>query len=63
MRKQRNAQPLSEIVRKLRKGEISTIANNTGFSASHVCNVLHGRRNNTDGSIIAAADTLTRRRR
>ena len=53
--------PLSAIRCKLRKGEVSKIANSTGYSACHVTNVLAGRR--TNDSIVKAAHSLTRRRK
>ena len=46
---------------KLRDGEITVIANKTGYSTSHVGNVLAGRRNNA--SIMKAAAALTARRK
>jgi hypothetical protein len=46
---------------KLRKGETNTIADKTGYSVSHVSNVLAGRRNNSD--IMKVATTLTSRRK
>lgn len=52
---------LNEINRKLKKGEKIVLAEKTGFSASHVTNVLAGRR--TNSSIVKAANTLTRRRK
>ena len=51
----------AEISRKLKTGEVSQIANATGFSASHVTNVLKGRRNNEE--ILKFANKLTSRRK
>jgi hypothetical protein len=50
-----------EISRKLKRGEVSRIASETGFSASHVRNVLKGRRNNEE--ILKFAQKLTARRK
>ncbi len=52
---------LSTIVRKLRAGEISTIAERAGYSVSHVSNVLANRRNNA--TIVAVAKKMTARRK
>jgi uncharacterized protein YidB (DUF937 family) len=51
----------NDITRKLRTGEITKLAEKTGYSASHVSNVLAGRRNNSD--ILNAAAKLTSRRK
>lgn len=56
-----NLQSLSEINRKMKKGEVSVIASQTGFSVSHVTNVLAGRRNNED--ILRVAHKMTCRRK
>ena len=56
-------QSLSDIKRKLRKGEQSQIAHSTGYSNMHVYYVLNGMRNNPDGSILKEANRITRRRR
>jgi hypothetical protein len=52
---------LTEITRKLKAGEVSRIANETGYSPSHVSNVLAGRRSNNE--IVKVAHSLTRRRK
>jgi len=54
-------QNLSEISRKLKKGEITKIAESTGYSTSHVTNVIKGRRNNE--SIVKIAHKMTYRRK
>ena len=56
-------QSLSDIRRKLHKGEQTQIANLTGYSNMHVYYVLNGMRNNPDGSILKEANKITRRRR
>lgn len=54
---------LTDIRRKLRKGEMANIANVTGYSYSHVWHVINGDRGNRDGSIIKEAHRITRRRK
>lgn len=56
-----NLQPTSEINRKMKKGEKTVIAEQTGFSVSHVTNVLAGRRNNE--AILRLAHKMTYRRK
>lgn len=46
---------------KIKTGDASKIAEKTGFSVSHVYNVLAGRRYNTE--VITSANTLTKRRK
>jgi len=52
---------LSNVASKLKAGEISKLASSTGYSISHVSNVLAGRRNNAD--IAKAATKMTSRRK
>ena len=59
----KNNMSLSDIRRKLRKGEMTNIASVTGYSYAHVYGVIHGTRGNTDGSILKEASRITRRRR
>lgn len=57
---------LSEITKvakfqqKRRRGDISTLASETGYSPSHTSNVLNGRRSNS--SITSAAYRMANRR-
>lgn len=46
---------------KLKSGELATIANKTGYSESHVSNVLAGRR--TNSAIVTLASKMTSRRK
>lgn len=57
----KNTNPVSAVKNKLKTGEIVKIAEKTGYSESHVSNVLAGRRNNA--SIISAATKMTARRK
>lgn len=52
---------LNVVKRKLKSGEIAELAVRTGFSRSHVSNVLAGRRSNKQ--IVNAAEKLTKRRK
>jgi CRP-like cAMP-binding protein len=56
-----NKVSLMDIRRKLKYGEITKIANKTGYSPEHVSNVLNGRRNNNQ--IVKEAASITRRRK
>ena len=56
-----NLQSTEEISRKMKKGEVSVIAEKTGFSVSHVHNVLAGRRKNE--VILKTAHKMTCRRK
>lgn len=49
--------------RKLKRGEIATIAKRAWFSESHVSNVLSGRRRDSDGTIFQAAKSIVKGRR
>ena len=53
--------PVSVIKSKLRAGEISKVADATGYSQAHVSNVLSGRRQNEE--ILREANRLTYRRK
>ena len=53
--------PVSVIRTKMRKGEISKVADATGYSQAHVSNVLSGRRQNEE--ILREANRLTYRRK
>lgn len=55
------ANPNAGILSKLKAGEIATIASKTGYSASHVSNVLAGRR--TNSAIVTTASKITSRRK
>lgn len=56
-----NPVSLAEVKRKLKPGEITKIANKTGYSLGHVSNVLSGLRNNSE--ILKEAARITRRRK
>lgn len=60
-KKKNNTNKLSVIKRKLKRGEITSIAERTGFHPTYVSRVLNGERNNT--AIVATAETLTKGRR
>ena len=57
----KTANPNAAILSKLKVGEIATIADKTGYSASHVSNVLAGRR--TNSAIVSTASKMTSRRK
>ena len=57
----RNNGSLFELRRKMKKGDVTKIADRTGFSPSYVSNVLNGRRNNTE--IVSTAKAITRKRK
>lgn len=46
-----------------RKGDVTTLANMTGFSVPHVSNVLANRRSDSYPSIVDAAYKLSYRRK
>ena len=48
---------------KLKKGEKNAIAEKTGYSLSHVCNVIAGRRDDVSGIITKLVREKTRRRK
>lgn len=52
---------LKNVASKLKAGEVTKLANATGYSASHVSNVLAGRR--TNATIANAATKMTSRRK
>lgn len=54
------SEKLRAISRRLRKGDISAIADKTGYDQSHVSRVLRGERNND--SIVNAAYTRVGKR-
>lgn len=56
-----NSTNVATIANKLKAGEVTKIANQTGYSASHVSNVLAGRRSNKE--IVKAAQKMTSRRK
>ena len=56
-----NSTNVAVIANKLKAGEVTKLANATGYSASHVSNVLAGRRSNS--KIVKAAEKLTKRRK
>jgi hypothetical protein len=53
-------QKVSRINRKLRTGDVTTVANNTGYSTTHVSDVLRG--NYFNDRIVNEAYDLTRGR-
>lgn len=53
--------PVSVIKSRMRRGEISKIADATGYSQAHVSNVLSDRRQNEE--ILREANRLTYRRK
>lgn len=55
------AQKLAVIVARKRTGDLGKIASKTGFSTSHVSNVLNGRHANEQ--IVNAAYTLMAQRK
>jgi hypothetical protein len=54
------AQKLSRVNRKLRTGDITTVANTTGYSTTHVSDVLQG--NYFNDKILNEAFDMTRGR-
>ena len=54
---------LNDLAPRLKKGEKTEIADMTGFSVSHVSNVIAGRRNDKDGEILQAVRLVTKGRR
>lgn len=53
-------QKVAQFQQKRRRGDVTEIALNTGYSRSHASNVLAGRRNNP--SITSAAYRMANRR-
>lgn len=53
--------PLAEIKRKFRRGEITQLADKLGFSPSYVSRVLNGTRKNAD--VVKAAKAKVGRRK
>ena len=48
------------IASRKRRGDVTKVADNTGYSVSHCSRVIHGQRNND--SILSEAYRITRRR-
>jgi hypothetical protein len=48
---------------KLKRGEITQIAESTWMSQGHVSNVLNGKRRDTTGEIFREAKTMVKGRR
>jgi len=46
-----------------RKGDLTQLSNMTGFSVSHVANVLSNRRSDSNPSVVDAAYKLSYRRK
>ena len=59
----RNTVTLADAAIKLRKGEKSEVANITGYSQSHICNVISGRRKDKQGVVLDAVKLITKGRR
>jgi hypothetical protein len=51
---------MTVIASRQRRGDVTKVSNNTGYSVSHCSNVIHGRRNND--FILQEAYRITRRR-
>ena len=59
----KSATTLQDLAPRLRKGEITEVADMTHYSVSHVSNVIAGRRNDTDGVILQSVRVLTKGRK
>lgn len=56
-------QKLSVISQRLRTGDMTAVANKTGYDASHVSRVLRGQRSNPSGEIVNTAYSRVSKRK